>query len=48
MVKQVINVCRWNGFGLDALCSPAFLGGPHRPVFLHLEIGLQAALEAAV
>ena len=48
MVKQVVDVCRWDGFGLAALCSAAFLGSPHGPVFFHLEIGLQAALEAAV
>ena len=48
MVKQVVDVCRWDGFCLAALCGPAFLGSPHGPVFFHLEIGLQAALEAAV
>lgn len=48
MVKQVVDVCRWDGFGLATLCSAAFLGSPHGPVFFHLKIGLQAALEAAV
>jgi len=48
MVKQVVDVCRWDRFGLATLCSAAFLGSPHGPVFFHLEIRLQAALEAAV
>ena len=48
MVKQVIDVCRWDGFGLTTLCSAAFLGSPHGPVLFYLKIGLQAALEAAV
>ena len=48
MIEEVIDVGRGDGFGLSTLCSPAFLGSPHRPVFFHLEIGLQTALEAAV
>ena len=48
MVKQVVDVCRWDRFGLAALGSAALLGSPHGSVFFHLEIGLQAALKAAV
>jgi hypothetical protein len=48
MVKQVVDVGGWDGFGFAALGSPTFFRFSHRPVLLHLEIGLQAALEAAV
>ena len=48
MIEEVINVGRGDGFGLGALCGPAFFGSPHGPMFFHLEIGLQTALKAAV
>jgi hypothetical protein len=48
MIEEVVDVGRRDGFGLSALCGPAFLGSPHGSVFFHLEIGLQTALKAAV
>ena len=48
MIEEVIDVGRRDGFRLGAFCGPAFLRSPHSPVFFHLEIGLQTALEAAV
>ena len=48
MIEEVINVGCGDGFGLSALCGPAFLRSPHGSVFFHLEIGLQTALKAAV
>jgi len=48
MIEEVVDVGRGDGFGLRTLCGSAFLGSPHGPVFFHLEIGLQTALEATV
>jgi hypothetical protein len=48
MIEEVIDVGRGDGFGLSALCGPAFFRSPHGPVFFDLEIGLQTALKAAV
>ena len=48
MIEEVIDVGCGDGFRLGALFSPAFLGSAHGPVFFHLEVRLQTALEAAV